>query len=80
MYKEAGGRRNRGDMQGQADTRLKNTTVGMLRGSCCCEMGWWGYAKRKELASRPHVPKSFERLCGLRARRRARMPKSLNIL
>ena len=49
MYKEAGGRRNRGDMRGQADTRLKNTTVGMLRKSCCCEMGWWGYAKRKEL-------------------------------
>eukprot|EP00959_Pyramimonas_sp_CCMP1952_P470642 9497045-Pyramimonas_sp.AAC.1 len=35
-------------MRGQADTRLKNTTVGMLRKRCCCEMGWWGYAKRKE--------------------------------
>ena len=35
-------------MRGQAETRLKNTTVGMLRKSCCCEMGWWGYAKRKE--------------------------------
>eukprot|EP00959_Pyramimonas_sp_CCMP1952_P300331 6281998-Pyramimonas_sp.AAC.1 len=48
MYKEAGGSRNRGHMRGQADTRLKNTTVGMLRKSCCCEMGWWGHAKRKE--------------------------------
>eukprot|EP00959_Pyramimonas_sp_CCMP1952_P033153 695306-Pyramimonas_sp.AAC.1 len=36
-------------MRGQTDTRLKNTTVGMLRESCCSEMGWWGYAKRKEL-------------------------------
>eukprot|EP00959_Pyramimonas_sp_CCMP1952_P348904 7310123-Pyramimonas_sp.AAC.2 len=35
-------------MRGQADTRLKNTTVGMLRKRCCCEMGWWGYAKRRE--------------------------------
>eukprot|EP00959_Pyramimonas_sp_CCMP1952_P067523 1409379-Pyramimonas_sp.AAC.1 len=35
-------------MRSTADTRLKNTTVGMLRESCCCEMGWWGYAKRKE--------------------------------
>eukprot|EP00959_Pyramimonas_sp_CCMP1952_P017566 372851-Pyramimonas_sp.AAC.1 len=23
----------------------------MLRKSCCCGMGWWGYAKRKELQS-----------------------------
>eukprot|EP00959_Pyramimonas_sp_CCMP1952_P100707 2106746-Pyramimonas_sp.AAC.1 len=35
-------------MRGQADTRLKKTTVGMLRKGCCCEMGRWGYAKRKE--------------------------------
>eukprot|EP00959_Pyramimonas_sp_CCMP1952_P135674 2838554-Pyramimonas_sp.AAC.1 len=48
MCKEAGGRRDRGDMRGQADTRPKNTTVGMLRESCCCEMGWRGCAKRKE--------------------------------
>eukprot|EP00959_Pyramimonas_sp_CCMP1952_P258392 5401119-Pyramimonas_sp.AAC.1 len=50
MCKEAGGRRNKGDMRGQADTRLKkNTTVGMLRKSCCFDMGWWGCAKRNEL-------------------------------
>eukprot|EP00959_Pyramimonas_sp_CCMP1952_P103031 2154942-Pyramimonas_sp.AAC.1 len=48
MCKKAGGRRGRGDMRGQTTTRLKHTTVGMLRMSCCCEMGWWGYAKRKE--------------------------------
>eukprot|EP00959_Pyramimonas_sp_CCMP1952_P468458 9493289-Pyramimonas_sp.AAC.1 len=48
MYKAAGRRRNREDMRGQAETRLKNTTVGMLRKSCCFEMGWWGYAKREE--------------------------------
>eukprot|EP00959_Pyramimonas_sp_CCMP1952_P238218 4978146-Pyramimonas_sp.AAC.1 len=48
MYKAAGGKRNRGDMRGHADTRLRNTTVGMFRKSCCCEMGWRGYAKRKE--------------------------------
>ena len=28
---------------------LKNTTVGILRQSCCFKMGWWGYAKREEL-------------------------------
>eukprot|EP00959_Pyramimonas_sp_CCMP1952_P191876 4012025-Pyramimonas_sp.AAC.1 len=22
----------------------------MLREGCCCEMGWWGYAKRKEFS------------------------------
>eukprot|EP00959_Pyramimonas_sp_CCMP1952_P179698 3757484-Pyramimonas_sp.AAC.1 len=53
MCKGAGGRRNRGDMRGQADTRLKTTTVGMLRQSCCCEMGWWGCAKRKEFNEPP---------------------------
>eukprot|EP00959_Pyramimonas_sp_CCMP1952_P160538 3357361-Pyramimonas_sp.AAC.1 len=42
-------------MRGQADTRLKNTTVGMLRERCCCEMGWWGYAKRKELQAQHRI-------------------------
>eukprot|EP00959_Pyramimonas_sp_CCMP1952_P057916 1209031-Pyramimonas_sp.AAC.1 len=36
------------DMRGQEKARPKNTTVGMLRNSCCFVMGRWGYAKREE--------------------------------
>jgi hypothetical protein len=46
-------------MRGQADTRLKNTTVGMLRKSCCFEMGWWGYAKRKEFSTQTQMRPRF---------------------
>eukprot|EP00959_Pyramimonas_sp_CCMP1952_P043824 915682-Pyramimonas_sp.AAC.1 len=49
-------------MRGQADTRLKNTTIGMLRKSCCCELGWWGYAKRKKIM----LAMAFARTCWAR--------------
>eukprot|EP00959_Pyramimonas_sp_CCMP1952_P386449 8099086-Pyramimonas_sp.AAC.1 len=48
MCKEAGGRRNRGYMRGQAETRLKKHDCRMLRKSCGFEMGRWGCAERKE--------------------------------